>query len=243
MADANALEVRATPSFFLNGKKHEGPLTMMDVTAALSAAAKAPDAASTPQGRPADPAAQPKTGAAETKQTSKVLPQTGAAPERSKTAAKPGNVESAKATTASAVGFGTPGGGNPFVPPNASSAIVPCGVNDKPVQDPPMIQTADMHKLFENNAAVFVDVRGTGAYKEAHIPTAINATLDQLEKRIPPQLQKNKQIVLYEAGGADESCTASKTAGRILKQNGFKNVKVFKQGFEGWKQQGLPTAP
>lgn len=243
MADANALDVRATPSFFLNGKKHEGPLTMMDVTAALSAAAKAPAAVTTPaQEKPFSPATKSTAGAVDKAEISQALPQTAAAPEKSNTAAKPGVVANSKTTSASPIGFGMTGSGNPFSTPNASSAIVPCGVNEKPVQDPPMIQTADMHKLFEKKAAVFVDVRGSSAYKEAHIPTAINATLDQIEKRIPPQLPKDAQIVLYEAGGADESCTASKTAGRILMQNGFKDVKVFKQGFEGWKQQGLPVA-
>ncbi len=105
-----------------------------------------------------------------------------------------------------------------------------------------MIHTADMRKLFETKSATFVDVRGKAAYKEEHIPSAVNATIDQLEKKIPPELSKNKPVVLYEAGGADDSCTTSKTAGRILMQNGFKEVRVFKEGLEGWKKEGLPVA-
>lgn len=105
-----------------------------------------------------------------------------------------------------------------------------------------MIHVADMRKLLEEKSATIVDVRGSGAFKEAHIPSAVNVTLDQLEKKIPPELSKAKQVVFYEAGGADDSCTTSKTAGRILMQNGFKEVKVFKEGLEGWKKQGLPVA-
>ncbi len=105
-----------------------------------------------------------------------------------------------------------------------------------------MIHTADMRKLFESKSATFIDVRGKAAFKEAHIPSAVNATIDDLEKKIPPELSKNKTIVLYEAGGADDSCTTSKTAGRILMQNGFKEVKVFKEGLEGWQKEGLPVS-
>ncbi|HYH00062.1 MAG TPA: thioredoxin domain-containing protein [Terriglobales bacterium] len=243
MADANALDVRATPTFFLNGKKHEGPLTMMQVASAISEASRAPVAQVAPatekvvrpEGQPGSPT--------QTNQTAPAPAANGKPATQDQSKSNPtADAHSAKANPGSPIGFGTPGGGNPFSTPNSSSAFVPCGVNEKPVNDPPMIQMAEMRKLFENKAAVFVDVRGSSAYKESHIPTAVNATLDQLEKRIPAELPKNRQIVLYEAGGADESCTASKTAGRILMQHGFKDVKVFKQGFEGWKQQGLPVA-
>lgn len=40
IADANGLQVRATPTFFLNGQKHEGALTLLDVAGAISAAEK-----------------------------------------------------------------------------------------------------------------------------------------------------------------------------------------------------------
>jgi rhodanese-related sulfurtransferase len=142
------------------------------------------------------------------------------------------------------VGFniGAKGGLNPLAAQTQSSPFVPCGINDAPVADPPMIHVAEMKKLLEDKSATFVDVRGSGAFKEAHIPTAVNATIDQLQKKIPPELSKSKLIVFYEAGGADDSCTTSKTAGRILMQNGFKEVKVFKEGLEGWKKEGLPIA-
>jgi protein-disulfide isomerase/uncharacterized membrane protein/rhodanese-related sulfurtransferase len=233
IADGIALGVRATPTFFLNGsKKIEGGLTFMDVEAALSAAKKAQGTAQTmPSERPAAVAPEkPAATSASNGKESKI-----------QAAAKS---EKAQPNSGDPIGINiaAKGGLNPLAAQTQSSPFVPCGINDAPVQDPPMIHIAEMKKLLDDKSAVFVDVRGHGAFKEAHIPTAMNATVDQLEKKIPPELSKTKLIVFYEAGGADDSCTTSKTAGRILMQNGFKEVKVFKEGLEGWKKQGLPVA-
>jgi protein-disulfide isomerase/uncharacterized membrane protein/rhodanese-related sulfurtransferase len=238
IADGLALGVQATPTFFLNGKRIVGGLTFMDVEAALSAAKSAQSAAQTP------PATE-KPVAPETKPTPTVKPTAGSAPNGKEQGKNP-TAQGEKAPTSSGnpvgINIGAKNGLNPLAAQTQSSPFVPCGINDAPVQDPPMIHVADMKKLLEDKAAVFVDVRGSGAFKEAHIPTAVNATIDQLQKKIPPELPKSKLIVFYEAGGADDSCTTSKTAGRILMQNGFKEVKVFKEGLEGWKKEGLPVA-
>ncbi len=140
------------------------------------------------------------------------------------------------------------GGGSqsltPFAPTGQPSAVVPCGVDEVPVQDPPLIHVADARKVVETRAAVLLDVRGDRAFREGHLPSAKPVTLDQLEKAVPPELAKikNRAILLYEGGGADESCATSRTVGRVLMQQGFKDVKVFKEGLEGWKKEGLPLA-
>jgi protein-disulfide isomerase/rhodanese-related sulfurtransferase len=241
VADGTALGVHATPTFFLNGKqKIEGGLTLMEVAGAISAAKKDEAAAQHAQAndKVANPADDQQSDAKEPSS-----PAAKTASPKAKDAAKPAPPPAANsAATASPIGFGTQGGSNPFAPPSSSSPFVPCGLNEKPAQDPPMIHTAEMRKLFEDKSAVFVDVRGHAAFKEAHIPSAVNATIDQLQKKVPPELSKNRLVVLYEAGGADDSCTTSKTAGRILMQDGFKEVKVFKEGLEGWRKEGLPVA-
>lgn len=240
IADGLALGVRGTPTFFLNGKKIVGGLTFMDVEAALSAAKIEQSA------EEKAPATEKPTGTSpETKSAPAAVKPTAAPAANGREQGKNPAAQGAKAGANSAgpmgINIGAKGGLNPLAT-QQSSPFVPCGINDAPVQDPPMIHVADMKKLYEDKSAVFVDVRGSGAFKEAHIPTAVNATIDQLEKKIPPELSKSKLIVFYEAGGADDSCTTSKTAGRILMQNGFKEVKVFKEGLEGWKKQGLPLA-
>ncbi len=238
-ADGLALGVRGTPTFFLNGKIVVGPLTFLDVEAALSEAKKQQNAQNP------TPAEKPASGTPETKTA---VPATTPAPAnapKEQPKSKPATQTQSGGSLANPMGISleTKNRLNALAAQQSqSSAFVPCGVNDAPVQDPPMIHVADTKKLLDDKSAVFVDVRGASAYKQGHIPTAMNATVDQLQKKIPPELSKTKQIVLYEAGGADESCATSRTAGRILMQNGFKEVKVFKEGLEGWKKQGLPLA-
>lgn len=241
IADGTALEVHVTPTFFLNGKKVEGGLNLMEVAGAISAAR----GGQSPVGQ--------KTTAAD-KTQARAVQAPFVSEKNSAQPGKSGNTQKAQTRVTStqqkspttvatpSMALGAESGGNPFTTPNGSSPFVPCGLNEKPVQDPPMIHTADMRKLLEDKSAVFVDVRGHAAFKEAHIPSAVNATIEQLEKKIPPELSKDKTVVLYEAGGADDSCTTSKTAGRILMQRGFKEVKVFKEGLDGWQKEGLPVA-
>jgi protein-disulfide isomerase/rhodanese-related sulfurtransferase len=263
IADGKALGVRATPTFFVNGRKIEGGLSVLDIEAALhpGSPARAGSArAGVDEGSPAR-AGSARAGVDAPKPAESAKSSTPAAPSRADTrleqaagkrvttpaVPEPGGGAQASqgmaAATAPPFGLG-PGSGKPnlFAPAKQSSAIVPCGINDAPVEDPPLIHLSEARKLFDERAAVPVDVRDNAAFKTGHIPAAINATVDQLDKATPPDLPKNKPIVLYEAGGADESCATSRTAGRILMQKGFKEVKVFKEGLEGWKKEGLPVA-
>ena len=245
IADGLALGVPATPTFFLNGKRIVGGLTFLDVKEALSAARKqqgkvqtAPDE----NGKQASAGEKNPTLASRTWGTKPASVPAPGGKEQGKNPASQGEKTHPSSGNGLGINIGAKGGLNPLAAQSQSSPFVPCGINDAPVQDPPMIHVADMKKLFDDKSAVFVDVRGSGAFKEAHIPTAVNATIDQLQKRIPPELSKSKLVVFYEAGGADDSCTTSKTAGRLLMQNGYKEVKVFKEGLEGWKKEGLPVA-
>jgi len=231
-ADGRALGIDATPTFFLNGKKIVGVLSLFDVQAALKASGGKPvQAAAT-----STPATNPTVAA-----VAQAKPAKSASPQRSHASAA-----DTDSRTGTPLAFSKPLGqeikeSDPFAqlgPGAAPSAIVPCGVNETSVQDPPMIHVADARKLVESGSAIFIDVRGSGAFKEGHIPSARNVTLDQLEQGIPASLPKDKAIVFYEAGGADESCATSRTAGRILMQSGFKDVRVFKEGLEGWKKEG-----
>jgi hypothetical protein len=49
---------------------------------------------------------------------------------------------------------------------------------------------------FDDQSAVFVDVRSADSYKQAHIPGAVNIPLGELENRIG-ELDPNKWIITY----------------------------------------------
>ena len=57
------------------------------------------------------------------------------------------------------------------------------------------------------------------------------------------ELPKDKEIMLYCEGTWDGgSCEASRSAGRILIKQGFKqgNIKVFEDGYGAWENTGYP---
>ena len=55
---------------------------------------------------------------------------------------------------------------------------------------------ADSKTAFDSRKAVFVDVRDTSAYAEAHIPGALSIPLAELETRLA-ELDPNQWIITY----------------------------------------------
>ncbi len=58
------------------------------------------------------------------------------------------------------------------------------------------ISLADAKKAFDENSAVFVDVRGPDAYKQEHIRGALNIPLADLDANIS-KFPKGKNIIVY----------------------------------------------
>jgi len=90
---------------------------------------------------------------------------------------------------------------------------------------------------------VWVDVRDIEDYKRGHIKGAWGIPLSELASRIN-EIPRDKEIVLYCEGTWDGgSCEASRSAGRILIKNGYKqgNIKVFEDGYGAWENAGYPV--
>jgi 3-mercaptopyruvate sulfurtransferase SseA len=58
------------------------------------------------------------------------------------------------------------------------------------------VSLADAKSAFDAKTAVFLDVRDTGSYAEAHIPGALNIPLNELEARLG-ELDPNAWIIPY----------------------------------------------
>jgi 3-mercaptopyruvate sulfurtransferase SseA len=58
------------------------------------------------------------------------------------------------------------------------------------------ISLADAKKAFDENSAVFVDVRSPDAYKEEHIRGALNVPLAELDANVG-KFPKGKKIIVY----------------------------------------------
>ncbi len=160
------------------------------------------------------------------------------------TPAKAAPVEPKPATTSAAASpekpknaaAATSPSSSPFLEFKASSIdcsdIAPTG------PEPKLIHTAEAQKL-AGSGALFVDVRTPDEFRAGHIASAINIPMIESERRAG-ELPKDRDIVLYENGGAtSEACAASRAVGRVLLSRGFKNVVVYEDGLAGWTKQGL----
>ena len=119
------------------------------------------------------------------------------------------------------------------------------GPKRPPSREPAFIRLEEAYQhyylLFED--VVWVDVRSRKGYHRGHIKGALSVPLTTLEDNLS-KIPKNKEIVLYCSGTwGGGTCTAAKSAGRILIESGYSSgkIKVFEDGFGTWKQAGYPV--
>jgi protein-disulfide isomerase/uncharacterized membrane protein/rhodanese-related sulfurtransferase len=213
-ADGEALGVRGTPTFFVNGKRIEGLLSFQQV-AQLVGAEKAGTASRA-------------SSSANASQTAGASPLGGDAPGQSSSLPSNSNP------------FGSAAGPNALSA--LQSGAAGCSEAEAKMKQPELIHTEEARRLFEAKA-LFVDVQPAASFKLGHIPGALNIPADTFAKNWV-ELGKSRTIVLYEGGlGAGDICAASRAAGRTLLQNDFpySQVKVYQDGFAAWEKAGLPT--
>lgn len=96
--------------------------------------------------------------------------------------------------------------------------------------------TAFQSRMKEKGAQL-VDVRTPGEFAKGHIAGSINN--DWLEDGFLQRagsLDKSRPVLLYcAAGGRSEEALAA------MKEAGFTDVVDLREGFNGWKREGLPA--
>jgi rhodanese-related sulfurtransferase len=96
----------------------------------------------------------------------------------------------------------------------------------------------DAWKLYQEDKAVFIDVRSNSQFQLGHIKGALSIPGSQLIKRfseVPPM----KTVITYCACNAEQS---SGRAAANLTAHGVTNVFALKGGWDEWKDKGRPTA-
>jgi len=89
---------------------------------------------------------------------------------------------------------------------------------------------------------LFVDARPERDYREGHIRGALSFDVNDFERAAPralPLLPAGAEILVYCSGG---DCDDSVMLARRLREMGYKDVKLFEDGFLPWKKAGLPVA-
>ena len=102
------------------------------------------------------------------------------------------------------------------------------------------IRMVTLEKLLEMKANdesfTLVETLSEEAYKEGHIPGAINIPSDRIVRLAQDQLDKGETVVTY---CADYACKASTIAAAKLIDTGFEDVLDFKGGKKLWVDAGL----
>jgi rhodanese-related sulfurtransferase len=118
-----------------------------------------------------------------------------------------------------------------------------CSVSGELTGTPPAdIETIGLiqaRRAHDNRSAVFLDVRGAGAYSDSHIPGAISIPLNELELRLP-EIEATAWVIIYcdSLDGRD-----SRQAFRLIAENGVGRAETLTGGFEAWISAGFPVDP
>lgn len=102
------------------------------------------------------------------------------------------------------------------------------------------IDRKQLQQKLESNGVALVEVLAPDAFREFHLPHAINVPLGEnfernIERAVP---NKNQPVVVY---CQSEQCDASPKAAKKLDELGYTNVFDYKAGKTDWKAAGLPV--
>ncbi|MGE4440193.1 MAG: rhodanese-like domain-containing protein [Desulfomicrobium sp.] len=104
------------------------------------------------------------------------------------------------------------------------------------------ISLTDAALLFESGKTVFIDAREAGEFALGHIEGAFSLDPMMFEQQFPElreHLEGAATIVTYCDG---EFCELSHELAEQLRGMGLQDVRVLKNGWTLWREQGLPTA-
>jgi rhodanese-related sulfurtransferase len=103
-----------------------------------------------------------------------------------------------------------------------------------------IISLEDARRIFEANAAIFLDARPREQYELGHIRGSFSLPWQEVEKYFTEtlnQLSSTKTIITYCDG---ETCELSHRLAVFMKEMGFKDVRVLVNGWSLWKEAMLP---
>ena len=129
-------------------------------------------------------------------------------------------------------------GKGPFATRSRKENTVPAAVEIVPA--PEMISLADVQKYVHDSAAIFIDARKPFEYIQGHIGNARNIPLDKFAQHTREllALQKHTLLVCYCDG---RGCSASIELAAKIASLGFRNVKIYYDGWQEWTSASMPV--
>ena len=93
----------------------------------------------------------------------------------------------------------------------------------------PQIQIHEAKQKFDDKSCVFVDIRDSGSYRQAHIPGAIHLHDGNVQEFLQKTAKSQAMVVYCYHGNSSLGATA------FLIENGFTDVASMSGGFEAWR--------
>lgn len=102
------------------------------------------------------------------------------------------------------------------------------------------INRMQLKEKLERNGVTLVDILSPEAYKEFHLPHALNVPLGEDFESAVQQVVRNKSqpVVIY---CQDVQCNASAKAAQKLEELGYTDVFDYEDGKVDWKDAGMPV--
>lgn len=103
------------------------------------------------------------------------------------------------------------------------------------------IALKDAAMLFLSKRAVFLDARSRMEFESGHIQGALEVPVedfDDIIEEIVSRLKEAEVIITYCDG---EQCHLSHDLAQLVKEQGFSNVYVLKNGWTLWRNERLPV--
>ncbi|MEW6440825.1 MAG: rhodanese-like domain-containing protein [bacterium] len=96
--------------------------------------------------------------------------------------------------------------------------------------------------LFQGRQAVFVDARTREEYDAGSIPGALSLSADEFEEKASAFLDLvplDATVIVYCSG---KGCDSSREVAELLRESGYRDIRLFYGGWEEWKRSGHPLA-
>jgi len=102
------------------------------------------------------------------------------------------------------------------------------------------ISVEDVDKALQSGA-VAVDANAESVReKNGTVPNAVSLTSSYRYELSQLPEDKSKDLIFY---CANTSCTAADAAAERASTNGYRNVRIMREGIKGWKDAGKATDP
>jgi len=109
------------------------------------------------------------------------------------------------------------------------------------IRDSMEITLEEARALQEKGAAVFLDARDPGSFREVHITGALNINSESVASNLEflQSLSKSGKAIITYCDGI--KCQLGSELARDLRNNGISNVKVLAKGLSFWAEAGYPV--